>query len=612
MIKNIKKFYTASLKHQLIISIALVHTVMMSIFIYDLVKKEGTFLIEQHTKSAKSLSKTLASSSTSWVLSNDFVGLKEILTSMQNYPGVKYIIITNIEGEILSHTSKRYIGLYLSDDKSIEYLKGEVKTKIIFENSDYIDVVSPILRENQHIGWARISLSKELINKSLDDVILNGLFYTLLAIIIGVIVGYFISIGITKNIYKILQVIQKVKGGKKNIYSNVNRDDEIGILSKEFDYMLQKISEQTTLIDSVMKSSPDLIFYKDYSNFDGVYIGCNDQFSNFVGRSKDDIIGKTDFDLFDNKLALFFRKNDKLMLKSQKPYKNEEWVKYPDGSDILLESIKTPLYNLDGSILGVLGNSRDITQKYHDQKELEEKNKILFDQSKLASMGEMIGNIAHQWRQPLSVISTGATGLKLLKEYNTLTDQQFLEACDSINDNAQYLSKTIDDFKDFIKGERKKVKFNLSKDINSFLHLVEGSIKNNNIHLEKDIQDDIEIYGYPNELIQCFINIFNNSKDALKDLEDNRYIYISTSILDNKVIITFKDNAGGIDDEILNRIYEPYFTTKHKSQGTGLGLSMTYSLVVDGMGGSIETKNDQLTIDGKKYKGAITKITLEL
>jgi len=236
----------------------------------------------------------------------------------------------------------------------------------------------------------------------------------------------------------------------------------------------------------------------------------------------------------------------------------------------------------------------------------------LFNSEKLASMGEMIGNIAHQWRQPLSVISTGITGMKVQKEIGILSDDQFHSHCDLINKNAQYLSNTIDDFSNFIKGDRVKSDFILKDNINSFLHLVEGTTNNNNIKIIVESEEGIVINGYENELTQCLINIFHNSKDILieKELED-KYIFIDTFKKDNKIIIKIKDNGGGIADNILSKIYEPYFTTKHKSQGTGLGLHMTYNIIVDGMNGNIEVSNEKYKYNDKEYIGAEFTITFE-
>jgi len=234
-----------------------------------------------------------------------------------------------------------------------------------------------------------------------------------------------------------------------------------------------------------------------------------------------------------------------------------------------------------------------------------QKDLMLNEQSKLASMGEMIGNIAHQWRQPLSVISTGVTGMQLEKSYGLLTDENFDQTCDIVNNNAQYLSKTIDDFKNFVTGERIKKPFNLKKDIDSFLHLVEGTIKSKNIEIILDLDEDIIIDGYENELTQCLINIFNNAKDVLLSNEDtNRLIFITTKIENKEIIIEVKDNGGGILDNIINRVFEPYFTTKHQSQGTGLGLHMTYNLIKEGMSGSIDVYNREYEHKNMTQKGA--------
>jgi len=253
----------------------------------------------------------------------------------------------------------------------------------------------------------------------------------------------------------------------------------------------------------------------------------------------------------------------------------------------------------------------DLTEQKKQENILKKQEKILFEQSKMVSMGEMIGNIAHQWRQPLSLISTSATGMIMEKEYDILTDDQLIKNCNNINNNAQYLSQTIDDFKNFIKGERVKKLFYLKDNINSFLHLVDGKLKNNNIKIILDLDDNIRINGYENELLQCLMNIVNNSRDALLEtINDYRLIFISTSIKDDKIIISIKDNAQGIPENILPNIFEPYFTTKKQSQGTGLGLHMTHSLIVEGMKGSIHAKNVSYQYDSNDQVGAEFTIAL--
>jgi len=235
----------------------------------------------------------------------------------------------------------------------------------------------------------------------------------------------------------------------------------------------------------------------------------------------------------------------------------------------------------------------------------------LLNQSKMVALGEMIENIAHQWRQPLSVISTGATGMKMQKEFDCLSDEVFNNTCMTINENAQYLSQTIEDFKNFIKGDSKKEIFSIEDNMNSFLSLVQGSIKSNNINVLIDLDKDIKIDGYKNELIQCYLNIFNNSKDAFKDNKiTNKYFFIDVSYENERFVIKLKDNAGGIPDDILQKIFEPYFTTKHKSQGTGLGLHMSYNLITQGMNGTITVKVVNYMHNGENQIG--TEFTIVL
>jgi PAS domain S-box-containing protein len=278
----------------------------------------------------------------------------------------------------------------------------------------------------------------------------------------------------------------------------------------------------------------------------------------------------------------------------------ETVFKRKDGSE-LFTSINEKIITIDNNQF-VYVTARNITQL-----------KQLENQSKLASMGEMIGNIAHQWRQPLSVISTGATGISLKIEYNNYDIKEIVNICNQINENAQYLSQTIDDFRNFVKGDTKPVNFGLRNKTDSFIKLVDTTIKNNKIQIILDLQEHIKVKGYPNELIQCFINIFNNSKDAFVEKnidESERFVFINQEIIDNSVKISFKDNAGGIPDSIISKIFEPYFTTKHQSKGTGLGLHMSYNLIVNQMKGSIKVSNETYEFNGKQYKGAMFIITL--
>jgi signal transduction histidine kinase len=255
-------------------------------------------------------------------------------------------------------------------------------------------------------------------------------------------------------------------------------------------------------------------------------------------------------------------------------------------------------------------NLEDLVQK--KTKELIQKENILNHQSKMAAMGEMIENIAHQWRQPLSVISTVATGSKLKKELGLLSDEDFYETMNIINNSSQHLSKTIDDFRNFFNNDKEVVAFNIDIPIDKVLYLIDSKLKNRNITVVKNIQ---EIYatGLENEFIQVILNIINNSMDALEDKKNiHKFIFINTYKKNNYIVIEIKDNAEGIKENILDRIFEPYFTTKHKSQGTGIGLYMSLEIIEKHMNGKLSVSNKNYIYKDVKYKGAEFKIELPL
>jgi len=239
----------------------------------------------------------------------------------------------------------------------------------------------------------------------------------------------------------------------------------------------------------------------------------------------------------------------------------------------------------------------------------------LFQQSKQAALGDMIGNIAHQWRQPLSAISTSASGMQLTYQMNALEKEDFIDYTNAIIRNAQYLSDTIDDFRDFIKCEKKLTKFDINKSIESSLAIVNSSINNHNLNVQTKFTDNVIVNNYDNELQQSIINIFNNAKDALKENISNaedRIIFIESHKENDKAIITIKDTANGIPKDIMEKVFEPYFTTKHQSQGTGLGLYMTQQIIVDSMKGNLNVKNVTFEYNNKTYNGAQFSIILDL
>ncbi len=243
--------------------------------------------------------------------------------------------------------------------------------------------------------------------------------------------------------------------------------------------------------------------------------------------------------------------------------------------------------------------------------------KLLLNQSKIAAIGEMLGNIAHQWRQPLSVITTLASGTKFSLEINNeLKKDELIQASDNIIKQANYLSKTIDDFRSFFMADSESMNIiSIKKVINDLESLTKNVFENNFIKTQITIDKNHDLYSNESILIQAFINICNNAKDAFKQKEiktEDRYFFIDIKQKDKYLQIEFLDSAKGIKEEVLNKVFEPYFTTKHKSLGTGIGLYMSHELISKYCKGTISVCNHLYTHENKKLKGAKFTIVIPL
>jgi len=245
---------------------------------------------------------------------------------------------------------------------------------------------------------------------------------------------------------------------------------------------------------------------------------------------------------------------------------------------------------------------------YKDIEDLVNTNKLLKsqielqDKDKLVALEAMLCNVAHQWRQPLSVITTCASGLLYLsKEGHEIDKESLEESLVNIIQTSKYLSETIDTFSNSIKSKKDFQPINIYNALKRAIQISITNLKQNSINIEFNykIDENLTLDLRLGEIEQVIINLINNSKDAFLDRNiQNPWIKIDSITKDNYLIITIEDNAGGISEEIISKIYAPYFTTKHESVGTGLGLSMAYSIISNSMNGEIKAVN---TVNGALF-----------
>ncbi len=371
----------------------------------------------------------------------------------------------------------------------------------------------------------------------------------------------------------------------------------IGFLASLVVVIIIQRNSNRKLSQFINSNIEGIIFFKDRK-----IVETNEPLQKLFGYTKKELIGKDVLDVVDKKYHKELLENFK---NSKKPYE--------------IEMIKK-----DGTIFPVLvrgtniGNGKritaviDLTELKRTQnqlkelnenleeticrqvKESREKDRLLSQQSKLAAMGEMINNIAHQWRQPLNEINSIVMALDLELMKKNIKSDVHEEMLNSIEIQTEYMSDTIGNFSKYFAPEKSSTEFFLSEVAENALSILSQGFKLKNIEIEYEVKKDKVLEGFPTELVQVLIILLNNASDALleRGIKDPK---ISIRIY-NSIIV--EDNAGGIDSENLSRIFEPYFTTKHKSKGTGVGLYMAKMIIEDSMKGDLEVENSR---DGAKF-----------
>ncbi len=338
----------------------------------------------------------------------------------------------------------------------------------------------------------------------------------------------------------------------------------------------------------------------------------NKSFTKSTGYLPQDVIGKKPSILSANLQSDEFYKELTKTINNGQTWRGELINMDKMGMLIYEKATIMPIFEND-KIIEFIAIKLDITKEKIAQQKLIEKEKLLIQQSKMASMGEMLENIAHQWRQPLNVISTASTGILTCREYGLSTEAKEIQALNNINESAQYLSQTINDFRDFLKDKNVKDKFSIKQACEKTISLIESKFQNSGIEIIKDMTD-IHIYGSRNEFTQVAMNLLSNASDALtmKSTNKRKLILISLHKEKNKVIFKLKDSGGGIPSNIIDRIFEPYFTTKHKAQGTGIGLYMSMEMISKHMSGLMSVENKIFKHEGISYLGACFTIKLPI
>ncbi|MFA7570140.1 MAG: ABC transporter substrate binding protein [Sulfurimonadaceae bacterium] len=347
-----------------------------------------------------------------------------------------------------------------------------------------------------------------------------------------------------------------------------------------------RIKFDKVLLDTL----PNPIYYK---NTDGKILGCNLSFAKLFNHKKEEVIGKTAYDFYPEDIAKRNVQVDEELLKTQGTKTSEMTLHFNDKMRYFILN-KAVYENIDETIGGIVCIMDDITQRVQEKQ-------FLIQQSKLAEMGDMVAAIAHQWNEPLVELSAQVQDIALsfqLEELKKIQMETFVK--DSMV-QIQYMSKTLSDFRNFLKPSTKKALFSIEKCLNEIFEIVGKQIFYSNINVTVEYvnqNEDLLIYGYENEFKQVLLNIINNAKNKILeknlDLNEKKNIGIKIFSTNKYNVIEISDDAGAIPLDIIGNIFDPYFTTK--KEGTGFGLYMAKVIIEDKMQGKIRVRNDKNSV----------------
>lgn len=345
-----------------------------------------------------------------------------------------------------------------------------------------------------------------------------------------------------------------------------------------------RIEFDKVLLDTI----PNPIYYK---NTEGKFLGCNTAFASLVNSSRNEIIGKTAFDFFPIKVATKNSDIDRELLQTFST-STSEFTFYTPSNEMKHIILNKAVYkNIDGTIGGIVCIMDDITERVQQKQ-------FLIQQSKLAEMGDMVAAIAHQWNEPLVELSALVQDIQTSYLLNELKDNDVKSFVNDSMVQIKYMSKTLSDFRNFLKPSTKKNLFSISKAFGEINEIIGKQIFYSNIKMNfnyKNENEELLIYGYENEFKQVLLNIINNAKNKIVDknlpINQKGTIDINIERCQNFNTIEIIDDAGAIDEKIINSIFEPYFTTKE--DGTGFGLYMAKIIIEDKMRGTINVRNDK-------------------
>ncbi len=594
-------------KRQIILTYVVGFFLMISLFVTYLLWAERNYLFRNSTLHASALAQSMAVSSLSWVLSNDVAGLEEIVQALNSYPELHYAMVLSDKGRVLAHTDATRRGQYLIDADSKALINSAPKTRIIADNGNIIDVATPILHKNWHVGWARVGLGREQIAQKLDAMVLGSVIFVGAALGFSLLEALAIGKRLSRRISALANVTTMIQSGKREVRADVQGADEITRLAHAFNDMLDTLDTSENRFRALFEQAAVGVAQVDANT--SRFVRINQRFCDICGFGLAEMMTKTLHDITHPDDIQASHEHMHVLIEGKvREYSMEKRFCRKDGTIVWVHLTVSAMWSVGEAPTHHIAVVQDITPRVQAQEELlmlnldleqrvqqeslknREKDLLLIQQSRLAAMGEMVHNIAHQWRQPLNALSIIIANIKDDYDFGELTEERLQESVHKSRRLLRRMSTTVDEFRDFFRPDKESCDFTLDHAIEESIFIIGDTLVNNGIQLDKQLEEGLMGHGYPNQLAQAILNLLVNSKDAILERKVTLgKIGLCLRKSGDQAILTLQDNAGGIDQDVLPKIFDPYFTTKE--QGSGIGLYMTKMIVERNMKGSIIATN---------------------
>jgi len=515
--------------------------------------------------------------------------------------------------EDLQKISKNLTILYVEDEEDIAlqvlpYLNKFFKSIVVakdgeegflrFTEKKFDIVLTDIYMPNMN-GLDMLKKIKE-IDPTQNCIIISG--YSEISLFIESI-----KIGVDGYILQPIEFDQ-MSQSLENIVDKIDKTKAIKEYQKNLENLVSKKTYELKISSKVFENVTEGIII---TNKDGMMISVNKSFCEISGYADTELIGNNPSLLNSGRHETEFYNTMWQSIQNKSTWSGKIFNKKKNGEIYASFLNISIISNEQNDVENYVGVFTDITQVLEYEKDIRAKDILLSQQSKMAAMGEMIDNIAHQWKQPLSIVSANIGVLEIKSEFDDFQKEDITIASSSIMNAVTYMSDTIDDFKNFFNTEKIKTYFYIKKTVEKTLKLIQSKYKNSDIEVVQNIEE-IELYACENELLQVLLNILNNSADAfIKSTIEKRLVFIDIKKVKNKISIIIKDNAGGIDKNIVDKIFQARFTTKESNNGTGIGLYMSKKIIQESFGGSLIANNELFQYNNIKYKGACFKVMIE-